>query len=313
MAQYSILSKEDVLEILKPYSITEVKSFKILSGGSENSNYKVDSGIGLIVLTICEQKSIEETKNLTRLLDYLEKQDFPTSKIIRTSNNKGLSLFNNKPVMVKHFLEGKILSNLPAHLLEKIGADVAKLHKITPPEYLERIMWCGKERFNEVETYALNSSFDIWIKDTRRYIDKYITPDLPKALIHTDIFDNNIIVSHDETEATIMDFEEATYYYRIFDIAMLFIGLCIENNTLNFTKASSILEGYTKSIQFTENEKRALQPFTVYAAAGVAFWRHKNFNYTAPEEHLKDSYLEMKNLADSIRALPSSHFNLLWS
>ena len=248
-----------------------------------------------------------------RLLDYLEKQNFSTSKFIRTSENKSLSLFNNKPVMVKRFLEGKIISNLPAHLLEQIGVDVAKLHKINPPDYIGRIMWCGKERFNEVKEYALNSSFDIWIKDTLQYIDKYITPNLPKALIHTDIFDSNVIVSHDETKATIMDFEEATYYYRIFDLAMLFIGLCIENDTINFTKASSIIEGYTKSIQLTESEMHALQPFAVYAAAGVAFWRHKNFNYTVPDEDLKDSYLIMKNLADSIRALPSSHFNLLWS
>ena len=61
-------------------------------------------------------------------------------------------------------------------------------------------------------------------------------------------FDSNVIVNYDETKATIIDFEEATYYYRIFDIAMLFIGLCIENNTINFCQASSILKGYTNNI-----------------------------------------------------------------
>ncbi len=311
MAEYSVLNKSEILEILKPYSISEIKSYEILSGGSENTNYKIDSEFGVIVLTISEQKTTEEAQNLTRLLDYLKKHNFSTSELVYTTQNKSLSMFNNKPVMVKKFIPGKIMSSLPAHLLEQIGADAAKLHKITPPDYLHRVMWCGKERFNEVEEYALNSSFDIWLKEILLYIDKYITPDLPKAFIHTDIFDSNIIVSHDETRATIMDFEEATYYFRVFDIAMLFIGLCIENKTINFSHASSILKGYTNSIQLTEREIQILQPLTVYAAAGVAFWRHKNFIHIKPDKYLKDTYLEMKNLANTIRALSSSHFNLL--
>lgn len=241
MVQYSILNKVDLLKILKPYSISEIRTYEILAGGSENTNYKIDSEIGIIVLTICEQKTIEEAQNLTRLLDYLKKHNFSTSLLVHTTQNKSLSIFNNKPVMVKKFIAGKIMTSLPSQLLEQIGADVAKLHKITPPDYLREVMWCGKERFNEVEEYALNSSFDIWLKDILLYVDKYITPDLPKAFIHTDIFDSNVIVNYDETKAIIMDFEEATYYYRIFDIAMLFIGLCIENKTINFSHASSMV------------------------------------------------------------------------
>jgi len=311
MAQYSILNKVELLEILQPYSISEIKSYEILGGGSENTNYKIDSGFGIIVLTISEQKTIEEAQNLTRLLNYLKRHNFSTSEIVHTAQKKSLSIFNNKPVMVKKFIAGKIMSSLPTHLLEQIGADVAKLHKIAPPDYLRDVMWCGKERFNEVEEYALNSSFDIWIKDILLYVDKYITPDLPKVFIHSDIFDSNIIVNHDETKATIMDFEEATYYFRIFDIAILFIGLCIENKIINFSHASSILKGYTNNIQLTKREIQVLQPFTVYAAAGVAFWRHKNFNYLKPDKYLKDTYLEMKDLADSIRALTASQFNIL--
>ena len=64
-------------------------------------------------------------------------------------------------------------------------------------------------------------------------------------------------------------------------------------------------------MKLTNEEKQALQPLTVYAAAGVAFWRHKNFNYTKPDKDLKDTYLKMKDLADSVRALPSNFFTSL--
>ena len=309
MAQYSILNKNEILEILKAYSISEIKTYEILGGGSENTNYKIESELGIIVLTICEQKTNLETKNLTKLLDYLKINNFTTSELVHTSQNKSLSIFKNKPVMVKKFIEGKIMSDVPIHLLEQIGANTAKLHKIIPPDYLRKVIWCGKERFNEVQEYALNSSFDIWLKDIHLYVDKHITPDLPKAFIHSDIFDSNIIINHDETMATIMDFEEATYYFRVFDIAMLIVSLCIENKGINFSRVDLILRGYCKNTQLTDAEIQLLQPITVYAAAGVAFWRHKNFNYVKPDEHLKYSYLEMKDLADKIRALPSSLFN----
>ena len=75
MAQYSILNKVELLDILEPYSISEIKSYEILGGGSENTNYKIDSGFGIIVLTISEQKTIEEAQNLTRLLNYLKRLD----------------------------------------------------------------------------------------------------------------------------------------------------------------------------------------------------------------------------------------------
>ena len=311
MAHYSILNKADILEILKPYSIFNIKKFQILDGGSENTNYKIDSEVGKIVLTISEQKTIQEVQDLAELLDHLKKNNFDTSELVHTSQNKSFTIYKNKPVMVKRYLEGKIMSDIPLHLLKQIGADSATLHKINPPDFLREIMWCGIERFNEVEQYALNSSFDLWLKSTANYIDKHLTADLPKAFIHSDIFASNVIINDKNTKATIMDFEEASYNYRLFDIAILTISLCSKDGSIDFSRVSLIIKGYTSVTKITDEEKQALQPLIVYAAAGVALWRHKNFNYTNPDDNLKDSFLYMKNLADNVRDMPSTYFKLL--
>ena len=202
--------------------------------------------------------------------------------------------------MLKSFINGSIMTDLPNHLLEEIGKDTATLHNIKPPDFLREIMWCGIERFSEVEQYALNSSFDLWLKRTSIYINNHITSDLPKAFIHSDIFASNIIVNDKKSKATIMDFEEASYYYRLFDIAILIISLCSRDENIDFLRTSLILKGYNSINKLIKAEKQALQPLIVYAAAGVAFWRHKNFNYIAPDNNLKDSYLKMKNLADNV-------------
>ena len=311
MAHNSVLSNNEILEILKLYSIFIIKNIKILDGGSENTNYKIDSEIGTFVLTISEQKTVKETQDLTKLLIYLKKNSFETSEIIFTTNNKSISVFKDKPVMLKSFINGSIMTDLPNHLLEKIGKDTATLHNIKPPDFLREIMWCGIERFNEVEQYALNSSFDLWLKSTANYIDKHLTADLPKAFIHSDIFASNVIINDKNTKATIMDFEEASYNYRLFDIAILTISLCSKHGSIDFSRVSLIIKGYTSVTKITDEEKQALQPLIVYAAAGVALWRHKNFNYTNPDDNLKDSYLYMKNLADNVRDMPSTYFKLL--
>ena len=54
----------------------------------------------------------------------------------------------------------------------------------------------------------------------------------------------------------IMDFEEARHYYRIFDLGMTIVGTCSKNNTINFEKANSLLEGYSQKIELLEKEKK---------------------------------------------------------
>ena len=62
----------------------------------------------------------------------------------------------------------------------------------------------------------------------------FLDKELPRALSHTDVFCDNVIVADDETAVVIMDFEEATLCERIFDLGMAIIGLCAEDKSINF-------------------------------------------------------------------------------
>ena len=105
-----------------------------------------------------------------------------------------------------------------------------------------------------------------------------------------------------------MDFEEAAYYYRVFDIGMAIIGLCSEGKILNKEKVKSFLIGYTKVIKLIPDEKKALQAFTVYAGAAMTFWRHRSFNYVYPNIGLKNHYKALQTLADYAKAQSSLFF-----
>lgn len=308
MAQYTSLTIRETEAILANFPINNINSIKVLSGGSENTNYFINAESGKYVLTIIEQKSEKKARELTGLLEHLENHNFVTSKIIRTTNNSPITNSNARPVMVKTFIKGKILNKMPNHLIELIGREIGKLHKIIAPEYIPKQLNYGKEQFVTVEKYAANSLFYSWLKEKLAFVTPYFSSDLPKALIHSDVFCDNVIISTDESSATIMDFEEAAYYYRVFDIGMAIIGICGEEKIVNLEKVRYLLKGYCRENQLLDIELNALQAFTVYAGATMTFWRHMNFNYTTPDAKLSNHYLGLKVLTDYIVKQPTDCF-----
>ncbi|MCK5210158.1 MAG: phosphotransferase [Cyclobacteriaceae bacterium] len=308
MAQYSSLNRREIEAISADFAINNIGSFEVLSGGSENTNYLVNADNGKYVLSICELKTEEQARELAHLLEHLEKHDFETSKLIRTTDNEPLTLWKGKPIMIKSFVEGKILYDIPLHLIELAGRELSKLHKIEAPEYLPKQLDYGKEQFVNVEKYAANSLFAIWLKEKLKYVSPYFSSNLPKAFIHSDVFWDNVIMCEDESSIMIIDFEDSAYYYRVFDIGMMIIGICSEEKTVNFEKARYILKGYHQEIQLLDIELNALQAFTVYAGAAMTFWRHLNFNYTKPDSKLSNHYLGLKVLTDYVEEQPADCF-----
>lgn len=303
MAQYTTLNKTQTQEIVDIYLLGKVLSFKVLSGGSENTNYCVTTEKDKYVFTICEQKTPQEAENLAQLLTHLGAHNFSTSKIIQTALYENVHVWNGKPILVKSYLEGKILEDFSYPLLQYLGEELGKLHKIPAPDYLPKIINYGMEYFEEVKEYAPDSAFYQWLMETKAYIQQFLSDDLPKALIHSDIFYSNVIVAEDEKSAVIMDFEEATHYYRVFDIGMMIVGMCTENRKVNFTKANSILQGYQRKNPLSDLELKALPAATIYAATATAFWRHRQFNHVCPDVEQMNRYEEMRDVAEFVREM----------
>lgn len=308
MAQYTTLTKKEVETILIPYGVKQITSFKILSGGSENTNYQVQTNSEKLVVTICELKTEKNATELAQLLEHLAHNNYETSTLLRTQDNELLTLWQEKPVMVKSFVEGTIIDNLPNHLITLIGSQLGKLHKIEAPKYLQNHANFGKQEFCNVKKYAANSSFDTWLMDNLEYIQPFISSKLPQGLIHADVFSNNVIVNELEDTVVIMDFEEAVKYYRVYDIGMTIIGICGEGNTINFEKVRALLKGYQKELTLLDIEINALQAFTVYAGSSMTFWRHSHFNFIKPDPDFYDHYKGLQVLTDFIKQQPVDCF-----
>ena len=300
MEQSTELNEIEIREILAKFDIHNISSFELLGGGSENTNYLVKSENGKYVLCIFEQKTEKNAKDLAHLLKHLEKNNFNTSKLMYNSDSEPVIIWKDKPIIIKTFIEGKIRNDLSPHLLKMIGKELAKLHQINAPEYISDQLNYGKEQFVNVKKYSANSEFDIWLKNILEYIDPYLKLNLPKSIIHSDVFWDNVIVGENDNSATIIDFEESVNYYRLFDIGMTIIGICGEEKVINMEKTKHLLDGYQSEVQLLEDEINSLKAFTIYAGASMTFWRHQNFNYVKPNTKMSNHYMGLKVLVDDI-------------
>lgn len=308
MALYTKLNIEEIQHIANNYKLGHVSSFSGLSGGSENSNYVLTTERGKFVLTICEQKSFEEANQLANLLTHLKINNFNTSKVLLNGKHEAISTCHDKPIMVKDFIDGTVTEDISAELMFLVGAELGKLHKVNPPKLIQHKTSYDKVQFVEVSAYAPESAFIVWLTDIKNYIDTHIDNNAPKALIHSDLFPSNIIISPDEASVTIMDFEEAAYYYRMFDVGMTIIGSCRAQEKINLDKMHQLLRGYKTEITMAASEQDSLQAFTVYAGAAMTFWRHKNFRVTNPDPNFYDHYKALQNVTNYIKELPKDTF-----
>lgn len=324
MAVYTSLNLKELNTITSRYGLGRVEAFKLLSGGSENSNFLIStcqSSVGRqataqdgpaqqaqYVITVCEQKTLEEASQLARLLQLLKTHGFKSSEVVLAETGSAITLWQGKPVMVKHYLEGKIMEFLPAHLLTSIGRELGRLHQIPVPDYLPRQLSYGLEHFKEVVGYAATSDFRYWLEAQQAYISPYLTDTLTRALIHSDVFFSNVIVNEAETEAVIMDFEEASNYYRLFDLGMTIVGLCRRGNAIDSAMVKALLAGYRTEIQLTAAEKESLQAMTVYAATAMCFWRHRQFNHLQPDPAMFEHYRALQATADFVKGMNGNVF-----
>jgi homoserine kinase type II len=308
MEQYTRLNAAEIKTILAQFDIHNVSSCELLSGGSENTNYLVKSKKGKHVLCIFEQKTAKNATELARILKHLTSNNFNTSTLVDTIENKSVLVWEGKPIIIKAFIEGNIRKDLSPDLLGSIGKELAKLHQINAPEYLPKQLAYGQEHFDKVKQYAPNSEFDSWLQTIQVYISPYLNLNLPKSFIHSDIFWDNIIIDLDGKTVTIIDFEESTHYYRIFDLGMTIIGVCGEAERINLDKVKPLLEGYLSGFQLLEDELNALKAFTIYAGAAMAFWRHRNFNYVKPDPKMFNHYMGLKVLVDDLIKQPDDCF-----
>lgn len=300
------MRQDEISAIADEYPLTEVVA-EPFEGGA-NSSYLLRSREGRYVLTVFDEKSLAEVENVGRLLQLLADQGFSTTCLLPTKDGAIATEFQDKPVMVKEYIDGRVTKDLDVKMVSQVGAALARLHEIPAPDYLPDEHSYGLQSFSQVTSRGIDLEYEAWLSEQLAYLEQSIPSDLPKGLIHADLFYDNVLFEG-ETLKAVIDFEEACHYYKMFDVGMAIVGLCADGETIDLDRARALVAGYQTVQRMTDEDRETVQIFVAYAATATSFWRFRRFNIDTPNAEMAKHHRRMVLLAKDARATSQAQFN----
>ena len=306
MAHYTILTSKEITKFANVYSLGKIIKFYPMTGGY-STNYFIQNKTQKYILTICEEKTRQQTLTLTNLLIYLHKHHFQTNQVISSKDHEYVLEHNGKPVYLKKFLEGEIVKNPTIQFIEHLGTRIAQLHDIPCPDNIPTAFPYGLSYFDEVISSDIDHLYIEWLKNKLEYIEALIPDQLPTGLVHGDIFPDNIIQKNGNLVA-IIDFEEVSNSPLIFDLGMAITGLLTIDNKVDMSYLKALIKGYQKVKSLTPIEKKFLNLFCIYAAVTTSIWRFLYFHIRFPNPEKSTHHQQMVDIADKLYEMGNSKF-----
>jgi homoserine kinase type II len=309
MPTYTELTKQEIRDLARLYDI-RVKKFEAIERGNTNSNYYIRGRKRAeYVLTIAEGKTRNEITRLVDLLLHLRSNGFKTSEVVPSEDREYVVQFKGKPVFIKKWIEGKVDSDLSAKQLKRIGRALANLHTIKPLSYLYEEHGYGIEHFANMESLNHDEAYEFWLRKQHKRLEEELSRDLPRGIIHGDLFFDNVIFRRNKLQG-IIDFDEACHYYLVFDLGMAIVGLCKnkKGDNINWRKAGILVKAYNGERRMEEAEREQLQIYVEYAATATSFWRYRQYHINQPSRDLMPKKWEMVDVARQVKRVAKNRF-----
>ena len=276
MAVYTKLNQEKIEEILSNYNIGKLDSFRGIEEGIENTNYFLSVNKKKFILTMYEKRvKSEDLPFFSNLMSSLNKANFKCPSPILNNGNSSITNFNDKKLMIVSFLEGKAKSNLSPDNCKAIGIETAKMHELTKNMKIKRqndlSVNSWRSLFDTVKDQCskLHKDLPKLIEENLNSVEKKWPKDLPRGIIHADLFQDNIFFKKDKFSG-IIDFYFSCEDFFAFEIAICFNALCFdgakENLSFNVTKAKNFIDGYSSVRKLSDLEKKSINVLSQGAA-----------------------------------------------
>ena len=297
MAVFTKLEKKEIKDFLKNFSIGDLISFEGIVKGTENSNFKIITSKNKYILTILE-KRVEE-KDLPffmSLQNELVEHGFNCPKPIKNNNNLIINKLKNKNAVIISFLDGENLSTImPEHCYE-LGSKIAEFTNITKKLKLSRVNslryenWVKiYESFKNINDYSYQEYFSV-LNEELIFLKKNWPINLPKAIIHADLFVDNVLFKNNKISG-IIDFYFSCNDFVAYELALTANDWCFNTDgTFNLDNFDSLIRGYNNISSLNSEEKASMNVLFRGAAVRILVTRlyDKIFHPNEGLNELKD-------------------------
>jgi homoserine kinase type II len=285
MGLFTRLSLDEARELGREFGVDVVR-VEPLQAGSVNSNYRITDGAGARYFArVYEEQGHPGAEAELRLLGQLSRAGIPTTPPL--AHGGGLvASFREKPFAMYPWVAGEILcqARVGEPHCERVGAALARLHSAS-----SRVDGLGEGRFR-VEDIALrldrierespeHASAASEIRRKLEHYSKKRNPDLPKGVIHGDLFRDNVLWQGGEI-AALIDFESASHGPFAFDVAVTVSAWCYGSG---FSPAlvRALLRGYVGVRPLGAEEREGLVVEGALACLRFATTRITDFSMRA--------------------------------
>ena len=306
MAAFTQLQESDIRGIADSYGLMIV-DYEPIAAGAENSSYLVRAQQASYVLTVFEDTTLALAVEHGRLLSRLKEYAFPSPRPLLAVNGEIAAEHNDKPVMLKEYVAGRVYRYPNKTMLHEVGTAMAKLHQVPWPNALSIRQPYGVRKLSSIQGQKIDTEYEGWIAKRLSCLEQQRPQGLPRGLVHGDIFYDNVLFEGARLKA-IIDFEDAACEDKLFDLGMGIVGLCRKGQGVVPEKARALVKGYEQIREWEEGEKRALQLYVEYAAATVSCWRYWKYHVDAPSVENADKHRQMVRVAEGIQDIPEARF-----
>lgn len=309
MATYTPLNKREAVRIAEEFGLGDFVSYTGIRNGSVNTHYLLETKRGRFFIKIDEVKSEVEVKQELELLFFLKRQGCPCPQPIKSKKGKYYHEFRGKHLSVSRHLDGVELplETLTASHLEALGHTLADLHLIGRGYKkgidnrfgFNKILAMYREVRKQLPSHLKN--IVRVLDDEVSYLENYLDNNLPKGIIHGDLFPDNVKFKGSRLVG-IVDFEAACRGKLIYDLATAVNALCYLDGRYQIDRFEPLITGYESLRPLSLPEWDSFPNELRFSALRFTVTRIKGFYLRKAEENQR-TYKDFKEFFDRLLIL----------
>ena len=307
MAVYTHLGTEALAELIAHYDVGTLISAKGIAEGVSNSNWLIETRKGdatsRFILTMYERRiDIAELPFFLNLLDHLAAKGCAVPGTIHDRDGASWRELDGKAVALIEFLPGVSPSNPTASQAHAVGSALARVHLASADFPSSRMNALGPAQGRDTleacksSLQTIDSQMRRALEMARTVVDRWPT-DLPTAIIHSDLFPDNVLML-DDTVSGLIDFYFACTGAMAYDLAVTHAAWSFDKRgeRLNHEIGSALIAGYEKVRPLTNSEREALPLLAEGACLRFVASRTEDWLDTPP-----NAQVERKDPMDFLR------------
>ncbi|WP_149541398.1 homoserine kinase [Siccirubricoccus phaeus] len=293
MAVYTEVSDEALRAFLAEYDLGELRAYRGIAEGVENSNYALQTGAGDFILTLYEKRvDPAELPYFLGLMQHLAARGLACPQPVAARDGQALRILAGRPAAICTFLPGVWPRRVRPEHCAPLGEALAKLHAAGAdfpgrrPNALGPAGWAPLLERCRAEGDGVQPGLVAQLDAALAGILAAwpAAGALPAGQIHADLFPDNVFFLMDAAGrpyvSGLIDFYFACTDLLAYDLAVCLNAWCFEpDGAYNVTKAHALIAAYHGRRPLVAAERAALP--VLCRGAALRFLLTRLFDWTS--------------------------------